>query len=254
MNRLLLVRGEVDAAGHCFLPGEDPRARHLDEVLRPQPGTRLRAGLINGPRGEVEVEGRSGEGWRLRFLGGGESDPPAPWTLLLALPRPQTLRKVLALAAPLGLRRLLLVGAARTEKAFYHSPLLAGGEWRRHLRSGMEQAGVVQQPQVLLFGPLHRLLEVGLETWLPAEGPRLLPHPGGGRGLEALAGCVPRGASLAVGPEGGWLPGEVTAFEARGFRQVDLGPRILRVETAVCHLCAQLELLARLHPTGDPAT
>ncbi|MGZ3460670.1 MAG: RsmE family RNA methyltransferase, partial [Archangium sp.] len=48
---------------------------------------------------------------------------------------------------------------------------------------------------------------------------------------------------LAVGPDGGWVPFEAELLEAHGFRPVSLGPRILRVETAVPVLLGQLALL-----------
>ena len=41
-----------------------------------------------------------------------------------------------------------------------------------------------------------------------------------------------RHIALVVGPEGGMSPEEVHAMEAVGARQVTLGPRILRTETA----------------------
>ena len=50
---------------------------------------------------------------------------------------------------------------------------------------------------------------------------------------------------LAIGPEGGWTDDEVTRLEAHGFRQMSLGPRILRTDTAT------IALLARLMPEAD---
>jgi 16S rRNA (uracil1498-N3)-methyltransferase len=38
--------------------------------------------------------------------------------------------------------------------------------------------------------------------------------------------------ALAIGPEGGWTPEEMTFFSESGWKHVTLGPRILRAETA----------------------
>jgi 16S rRNA (uracil1498-N3)-methyltransferase len=38
---------------------------------------------------------------------------------------------------------------------------------------------------------------------------------------------------LAVGPEGGWTAAELALFAGTGWHSASLGPRILRVETAV---------------------
>jgi RsmE family RNA methyltransferase len=50
---------------------------------------------------------------------------------------------------------------------------------------------------------------------------------------------------VVVGPEGGFVDHEIAAFTERGFLPADLGPWVLRTETAVVAALAQLGLLAR---------
>jgi 16S rRNA (uracil1498-N3)-methyltransferase len=38
--------------------------------------------------------------------------------------------------------------------------------------------------------------------------------------------------ALAIGPEGGWTPEEMSLFTTHNWTHVTLGPRILRAETA----------------------
>ncbi len=45
---------------------------------------------------------------------------------------------------------------------------------------------------------------------------------------------------LAIGPEGGFTEAEVDLARSAGWRAVDLGPRILRVETAAILLVAMV--------------
>ncbi len=47
-----------------------------------------------------------------------------------------------------------------------------------------------------------------------------------------------RAVFLAIGPEGGLTDEEVSAAHDAGWRMMDLGPRILRIETAAVLLVA----------------
>ena len=58
--------------------------------------------------------------------------------------------------------------------------------------------------------------------------------------VSRRAAPVPDEAVLAIGPEGGWIDAELGSFERAGFRTIDLGPRILRTETALAALVGKL--------------
>ena len=45
---------------------------------------------------------------------------------------------------------------------------------------------------------------------------------------------------IAIGPEGGWIPYEVDLLAKAGLQPVQLGERILRVETAVTALLSRI--------------
>jgi RsmE family RNA methyltransferase len=46
--------------------------------------------------------------------------------------------------------------------------------------------------------------------------------------------------TLAIGPEGGWIEAEVQSLIRAGLKPLDLGPRILRTETALAALVGRL--------------
>ena len=52
--------------------------------------------------------------------------------------------------------------------------------------------------------------------------------------------------TLAIGPEGGWIDRELASLAGLGFRAVRLGAAVLRADTAVAALLAQIDLLRRL--------
>jgi 16S rRNA (uracil1498-N3)-methyltransferase len=51
------------------------------------------------------------------------------------------------------------------------------------------------------------------------------------RSIEAAGAPIAR-AEIAIGPEGGFSPEELDAFQLSAFARLGLGPRILRTETA----------------------
>jgi 16S rRNA (uracil1498-N3)-methyltransferase len=67
---------------------------------------------------------------------------------------------------------------------------------------------------------------------------RWLAHPGGRSVQEFQDACRQKDAVAAVGPEGGWTEAEVEMGQQAGWQVIDLGPRILRVETAAIALAA----------------
>jgi RsmE family RNA methyltransferase len=167
-----------------------------------------------------------------------DRDPPPklPLTLLVALPRPKALNRVVAAATSLGAARIVLLNAWKVEKSYWGSPRLSDGSLMHQRVLGLEQAVDTILPELRL----ERLFAPFVRDDLPgmAKGSTcLLAHPG------AETPC-PAGAegpcTLAIGPEGGFVPGEVSALEAAGFRPVGLGDRTLRVETALAAAVGRL--------------
>ncbi len=246
MNLLLLEPGELSAGGRVRLGGR--RAEHLLKMLRVEPGRELRLGVIGGGRGSGRVLAVTGGEVELAVEVGDET-PPEPWIdLVVALPRPAVLHRVLQTAAAMGVGRLDLVRAWRVVKSFFDSPALGEDKIRRHLVLGAEQGMVTRLPEVRvhrLLVPFVRELESREER--PAG---LLAHPGAGEPLEAV---FPAGGriEIAIGPEGGWIDREVETLREAGFTPCSLGPWILRSEAAVTSALAQAELLRRLR-SGRP--
>ena len=69
------------------------------------------------------------------------------------------------------------------------------------------------------------------------RGERVLVAEAGG---APLARPVPQAAITAIGPEGGFAPPEISLFEENSSLFFSLGPRILRLETAVVVALARL--------------
>jgi RsmE family RNA methyltransferase len=237
VNLLLLEPGELDEGGVARIGGR--RAAHVRDVLRAAPGDRLAAGVVGGRMGTAEVLAAGDE---LRLAVALDRDPPprAPIDLLLALPRPKILRKVLQAAAGMGLRRLVLLGSYRVEKSYWGSPLLAPGALAEQLRLGLEQARDTVPPEVLVHPLFKPFVEDTLDGTF-AGAARLVADLAAPLPLSASSPAAPR-AVVAIGPEGGWTRYEADALAARGFAPFTLGERALRVDVAVPYAVGQVAL------------
>lgn len=241
MNILLLERDEVGADGRAVLRGR--RAQHVREVLRGVVGQVLRAALVDGASGTATVLAIDGESVVVQCTLSGDAPAPEPDdALLLAVPRPKVLLRMLAHAAALGFTRIVLFRSWRVEKSHLQSVAMRPEVQREQLLAGLEQAGRTRLPAVR-FAPLFKpMVEDELDGWqLPPT--RLVAHPAAPTSTAMLALAKHAPFALALGPDGGFLPYEVDALAAHGFLPVSCGPRPLRTETALAVLAGQLALL-----------
>lgn len=235
MNLILLQESDFVAPDRVCL--RDRRLQHVREVHRAAPGDSLRVGFLGGPLGTGRVV--SLDQSRLELQVTLDQQPPTPLDLrlLLALPRPKVLRRVLRSATELGIKRIYLFNSYRVEKSFWGSPLLQPQRLQQTLQLGLEQACDTILPQVYLRPRFKPFVEDELSA-IAAGSRALVAHPGAG--AADIARDTP--LTLAIGPEGGFIPYELDKLRQLGFSLFSCGPRILRVETAVPALVNQLTL------------
>lgn len=237
MNLLLLHDDDFQPDGSVRLRGR--RLTHAREVLRVAEGQAVRVGRFRGRVGTGTVVSQSPSELVLS-VALTEAPPPRPGIdLLLAIPRPKALKKLLPAIASIGVDRLVLLNAARVEKSYFDAKVLAPEAVADFLAQGLEQAKDTCPPEVLVRHRFKPFVEDELDVLFPREGcVRVLPHPPATRSLAP----VPPSQRLlvAVGPEGGWVPFEVELLERFGFTPVSLGPRTLRTEVAVPMLLGAL--------------
>ena len=222
------------ASGRVSLVGR--RREHVCSIHRAAVGDQLCVGLAGGTMGHGRVVLLNDDSLELDVEL--DTDPPAalPVQLVLAMPRPLVLKRVLISATAMGVKKIFLIQSNRVERSFWNSKALRDGERNKPLILGLEQAKDTIVPELELrtrFRPF-------VEDELPAiiKGTRaLVAHP------ETDVPC-PRAlqepVTLVMGPEGGFVPFEIEKLEAIGCSVVHLGERILRVETALPALLARL--------------
>jgi 16S rRNA (uracil1498-N3)-methyltransferase len=246
MNLILIDHEELQQDGIAVFQG-DRRCRHLNRVLRSRPGDTVRIGLINGPLGKGRILSISPQEVVIEADWQEEAPSPAVTDIILALPRPIMLQRILAQAAAMGVGRIFLLNACRVEKSFFSASLLQEGAMEEHLRHGLEQAVATRLPQVSIHPRFKPFIEDSLPTMAKDYNQLLLAHPAAGDRLPQVAPPPLVGrVLLALGPEGGWVDFEIDKFREQHFQSFNMGSRILRLETAVCALLAQIDLLRQL--------
>ncbi len=241
VNLLLVEPREVGADG-TFLLG-DRRAEHLRKFLGVSVGSTVKAGIVAGRTGTAEVVSDDGATLTLRLTLTGPVSTPMPVSLVLAVPRPKVLTRVIETAASFGVTRIDLTNSWRVEKAYLSSPRLSAEALSYAVRFGAEQGATTHLPKVELHERLMGLLDArwAVPTALPAT--KLIAHPDAPP-IEAAQLTWP--LVLALGPEGGWIQRELDTFVERGFTMVSIGAPILRVEAALAAVLGQLVLLQRI--------
>lgn len=245
MNLLLLEPDEIGPGDRIEL--SDRRAEHLLRVLEVETGQGVRCGVLNGGTGLGKVVAVEKKTVELEVEITEPPPPPPSIDLVVALPRPQVLHRVLQFAASMGVGRLDLVNAWRVEKSFFSSPSLGEEKIRRQLFLGAEQGRIPRLPEVAI----HKLLVPFVRGLGEDPDPprRLVAHPGAPP-IEEVLGSYER-LQIAIGPEGGWIDREVETFGESGFEPVGLGPWVLRVEAALVAAVAEADLLRRSSARRD---
>jgi 16S rRNA (uracil1498-N3)-methyltransferase len=219
------------------------QAQHLSRVLRAQPG--MEFDVVAGGRAWLaRIASIDRDSVHFTLLQELETVSALPVTLLLSIFKFDRMEWAIEKAVELGCSRIVPIIAERTEKHLAQAAAKRGERWRRLALEAAKQSRRSDLPEI---GEPTRLAAI-LAPEVPASSPQqpaakplriLLSETEEDQPLlrilqqSAAEAAAPSGVLLAVGPEGGWTAGEIALFIRAGWHSASLGPRILRVETAV---------------------
>lgn len=227
------------------LPLPEDVANHLVRVMRLREGERCV--LFNGDGQDysatlVELGKRSAQ-VRIDAVQALDNESPLSITLLQGIARGEKMDLILQKATELGVHAIVPVNAERTEvKLDAARAEKRWAHWNSVVVSACGQSGRARVPSVA--APQSLLDAV---RSMPGGALKLTLDPLGEHRLSTLA-AAPEGVVIAIGPEGGWSPRDRQALAEAGFQGLQLGPRILRTETA--GLAAIAAVQARLGDIG----
>jgi 16S rRNA (uracil1498-N3)-methyltransferase len=147
-------------------------------------------------------------------------------------------------ATELGVARVTPILAQRTEKHLAHAAAKRVDRWRRIALEASKQSRRTDIPEIadptalaaalaadtaptrILLSETEQGLTLSAALARTGTDARV-PHPS-----QSDRWDVQTPLALAIGPEGGWAPDEMSLFTTHQWTHVTLGPRILRAETA----------------------
>ncbi len=227
---------EPIAPGRVVLAG--PEAHHLIHVMRAAPG--LRVVLFDGRGGEFPAtvqEIRRSEAILIADARENiDRELPFELTLAVALPKGDRQKWLIEKAVELGITQIIPL---KTQRGVAQPVEQALARLRRSVIEASKQCGRNRLMQITEPQSWPELIQTSVD--IPC---RLIAHPSSasaGSSSSAPGDVFPKFSTsnhvlAAIGPEGGFTDDEVTMAVDAGWQTVDLGPRILRIETAALAL------------------
>lgn len=245
VNSLVVLPSEISNSGQAMLVGE--RSHYAFDTHGVRVGQSIKVAVLGGMRGTGFVSHASSDGVVIDLSLTLPPRAPVPVTLLVGVSRPQTVKKVLQSAVMFGVAALHFVRSELGEKSYLQSRALDGDEIQVESIKALEQVWDSRVPEI----SIHRSFSYVIDRVVPQLGEhysnrleKILAHPGGALFGVSDQGRI-RGAHtvVAIGPERGWSPGEVSRFREVGFEVRSLGERVVRVEHAIVFTLGALALL-----------
>jgi 16S rRNA (uracil1498-N3)-methyltransferase len=212
------------------------QADHLARVLRAEPGQIFDV-VAGGFLHRAEITSVREQEVLFTLHEELESDAALPLHLLLAVFKFDPMEWAIEKATELGVSRITPILARRTEKRLTLAAPKRAERWRRIALEAAKQSRRTDIPEIVdpmqlkhaldhERSPLRILLSETEQatTLTSALATSAASHP--------PTSQSPTLCTLAIGPEGGWTPEEMSLFTLHQWQHVTLGPRILRAETA----------------------
>ena len=212
------------------------RLEHILTFIKPVIGDKLKVGVLNGFIGYGTITDISEKRVILRIDLQTPPPEPLPLKLVIAMPRPKVLNRLIQHAASMGIKEIFIIKTWRVEKSYWNSPMLDEINLKNQMIAGLEQGKDTILPTVKVKKLFKPFVEDELKYIIEGSLP-LVAHP---MSKNDAPRAVNKPVTLAIGPEGGFIPYEIEALEKIGFKSISLGERILRVETALPYLIGRI--------------
>lgn len=233
MNIVLLEPEDVQET--LWVIHQPRQYEHIIQHLKLNVGDRLKVGVRHQARYLVEIKKIDADKIWISPIQQEPTPAKLAVTLIVALPRPKVLRRIVMDSVTLGVDKLILIHSYRVDKSYWQTPFLK--QLDHYVTLGLEQAGDVVVPKIELYPRFKPFVEDILPQMIDKDRPAYLAHP---YAETAMPYAIDHPCSIIIGPEGGFIPYEVDLLTKNGCQAYHLGNRILRTETAISYLLGRL--------------
>ncbi len=208
---------------------------HLRTHVNVQVGDTLKVGIRGGKRYLTEVLSVTEQQIQLQSIHEEIVPKKLPVTLIVAMPRPKVLRRLVMDSVTLGVEKIILLHSYRVDKSYWQTPFLQ--QLNQYIDLGLEQAGDTIAPKIEVYKRFKPFVEDILPSLIRADCPAYVAHPY--VEMKMPAG-LQQGCTMIIGPEGGFIPYEIDLLIKNGCQAVSLGNRIIRTETVIPYVLGRL--------------
>ena len=208
---------------------------HLRTHVNVQVGDTLKLGIRGGKRYLTEVLSVTEQQIQLQSIHEEIVPKKLPVTLIVAMPRPKVLRRLVMDSVTLGVEKIILLHSYRVDKSYWQTPFLQ--QLNQYIDLGLEQAGDTIAPKIEVYKRFKPFVEDILPSLIRADCPAYVAHPY--VEMKMPAG-LQQGCTMIIGPEGGFIPYEIDLLIKNGCQAVSLGNRIIRTETVIPYVLGRL--------------
>ncbi len=219
---------------------EGSEAHHMAHVLRLKSGQRVCLFDGKGTEAVGRIVGTEKDRVRIEIEECAQTDREARVAIDLAfsIPKGDRAEILVEKACELGVKRLIPIECRRSVVRLREEGSQKLNKWRRIAIEASKQCGRTYVTEVEEMTPLTSLLG---ETGRYGLALLATTSPTGKLLQEVIRGCLGVNSILCVvGPEGGFTEEEVEEAKEKGCLEVNLGVRVLRIETAAIAVVSML--------------
>lgn len=229
MNVLILPSSAFCDIKKTAIINDVLQLEHIKNVLSAKIGDKLKIAMLGGNLGTGIIT-ELGDCCVLSNVELKESPPPKlELTVVLALPRPKVLRRLIMDMTAMGVAHIILINSYRTNKSYWDSPLLTRLD--AFVLEGLQQ-GVDTIPPIITLAKRFKPFVQDELPKLIAGKKAMVAHPYTHQSFGKYSQHqLPQ--LVVIGAEGGFIPYEIDLLQSVGVQVVTLGRRILRTESAV---------------------